>query len=139
MAISFGSLAFDSINQEGLPASESVETFTKPGADGTGTRLGGKQGRPFTLICRKYLANGDAAYDALLTDVEALKAALQTVTHSSGRTQANVQLIDFDVRATGDGRADANNTGPIAGGVGGASGCTYFVVLALRCVDASTS
>ncbi|MHC4714990.1 MAG: hypothetical protein ACYTAN_17245 [Planctomycetota bacterium] len=139
MATGIGPVTFDSVHHEGLPPSESVETFTKPGADGTAARLSGKQGRVFTIVCKKFLANGDTAFDTLIANVEALKSALQTVTYSSGRTQDHVQLIDFEVRATGDGRADENNTGPISGGVGGATGATYWAVLALRCVDASTS
>lgn len=138
MATGVGSVTFDSVNLEGLPPSEAVELFTKPGADGIAARLGGKQGRPFTIICKKFLADV-AAFGTLLTNVEGLKGAVQTVTYSSGRTQTNVLLESFEVRATGDGRADENNTGPITGGVGGAAGCTYWAVLALRCVDASTS
>ena len=133
-----GGTTFHHVNQEGTPPSEQVEIITRAGVNGVAARLGGVRGKPFTLVCKKAVADA-AAFDTLLDDCMALKTAVQTVVHSSGRTQTNVLVLEVEVRASGDGRASEDSSGVIAGGVGDAAGCTRWAVIVMRCIDTNTS
>lgn len=61
---------------------QQVELIDRPGVDGSGARLTGKRGKPFSLVSVTYYANFTAAKTAMATFV-AMKTSLQNLTRNS--------------------------------------------------------
>lgn len=92
---------FEVLRNSLQPSSEEMELFTRPGKDGVTVRLLGLRGRPHQIFTVHYVADFEAAKDALSTYV-ALKDgdSYEIVQHSVSFGDFRIlDVVEVDARA----------------------------------------